>query len=333
MPGPFKHTICILGRFWLTTLKPNEIKSKFAGSVDILSCVDQILQDFIVEDIIFSPHTIGHIYQFSKKIIQCSTEVVVICTHSTHHALTAAALLLGGYLAVCEHLDAKAIADAFKLLSARFVPFCRGLQHDGEGLAVHDCWAALHRAASKGWLDFSDDPADGSIDMLEHLHYASTANGRLHVVVPDKLLAFPSPCDLPAGCEWADEDGERRFSAGFYADILSDYDASLVVCCAGDLPYPAAALTERGLAVEVLAGDGGSRQLLAVGDRLLTLAGAAPGAMAVHGGGGWEEGVLLAACLIRLHGFRAREALAWTRMTHPAGAVAEPRLALYPAAN
>ena len=127
--------------------------------------------------------------------------------------------------------------------------------------------------------------------------------------------------------------GERRFGPSFYGDILGDYDASLVVCCSSNLLYDPTALAERGVAVEVLAGGTQDGQLLAAGDRLLTLAQAAPGAIAVHGGGGWEEGVLLSACLIRLHGFRAREALAWTRMAHPAGPVAAPGLEVYPAAD
>jgi hypothetical protein len=186
---------------------------------------------------------------------------------------------------------------------------------------VIDCWSALHRATELGWLDFSDAPSEAAIDMQEHLHYASVANGELHVVVPNKLLAFRSPTDLPDGRAWMDDCGTRRFSPSYYADILSDFDVSVVLCCGGasaSPPYDASALLERGVGVEVLAADVRSGRLLADTDRVLTLARAAPGALALHGAGGWEEGLLLSACLIRLHRFPARQAMAWARMAHPA---------------
>ena len=186
---------------------------------------------------------------------------------------------------------------------------------------LFDSWSALRRATELDWLDFSDEPSEGSIDMDEHRHYASVANGELHVVVPNKLLAFRSPTDLPDGRAWIDDGGTRRFSPSYYADILSDFDVSVVLCCGGasaSPPYDASALLERGVGVEVLAADVRSGRLLADTDRVLTLARAAPGAIALHGAGGWEEGLLLSAYLIRLHGFPAREALAWARMAHPA---------------
>ena len=202
-------------------------------------------------------------------------------------------------------------------------------------LTVMDCWSALHRAKSQGWLDFSDQPNEDSIDMEEHLHYDSVANGQLHVVVPNKLLAFACPSDLPDGLAWADEAGARRFSPSYYAEVLGDFDVSVAVCCcgadAGEVPYDAGALEERGVAVEALCADARSGRLLGSVDRLLTLARAAPGAVALHGGGGWEEGLLLSACLIRLFGFSARGAIAWARMAHPPAPVAGPRLALHSA--
>ncbi len=186
---------------------------------------------------------------------------------------------------------------------------------------MFDCWSALHRATGLGWLDFSEQPSENSIDLDEHRHYASVANGELHVVVPNKMLAFRAPTDLPDGRAWMDDSGTRRFSPSYYADILSDFDVSVVLCCGGagsDPPYDASVLEARGIGVEVISADARSGRLLAATDRVLTLARAAPGAIALHGAGGWEEGLLLSACLIRLHGFSAREAIAWARMAHPA---------------
>jgi hypothetical protein len=129
----------------------------------------------------------------------------------------------------------------------------------------------------------------------------------------------------------------RRFSPSYYADILSDFDVSVVLSCGGDgpgLPYDAAAFAARGVGVEALAANARSGRLLAAADRLLTLARDAPGAIALHGAGAWEEGLLLTACLIRLHGFPARPALAWARMAHPAAHSAPAFRAAYaPAAQ
>ncbi len=198
-------------------------------------------------------------------------------------------------------------------------------------LTMLDCWAALQRATELCWLDFGDTPSEAAIDLEEYLHYDSVANGQLHVVVPDKLIAFPSPIDLPDGRTWIDEGGSRQFSPSYFAEILSDFKVDIVLCC-GDIAYDPAALAERGIATEALTADARSGRLLAAGDRMLALARAVPGAIALHGAGGWEEGLLLSTYLIRLHSFPAREALAWVRMTHPPVRVAAPRFVVHPTA-
>ena len=283
-----------------------------------------------------SPNTLGHIYQFSKLVLQRVSKSLIVCVAPGKKGITHAAMLLGGYLAVCEKLEPETISDEFCSLRSHFLTFRDADGGDNIELTVMDCWAAMHRATAQGWLDFSDEPSESAIDMVEHLHYDSVANGRLHVVVPNKLIAFPCPTDLPDGRLWADEAGERRFSPAYYADILGDFDVSVAVCCAGagadGLPYDAAALDDRGIAAEALCADARGGHLLATIDRALTLARVAPGAVALHGSGGWEEGLLLSACLIRLYGFSARAALAWARMAHPPAPVPAPRLSLHPAA-
>ena len=100
-----------------------------------------------------------------------------------------------------------------------------------------------------------------------------------------------------------------------------------MVRCDASAPYdPAgAAFASRGMAVERLGWDLERRpeRLLQEADRFLTLARLAPGAIAMHGpGAGLGRGgeVLAAALLVKRHGFRARAALAWLRITHPAAA-------------
>ena len=279
-----------------------------------------------------SPNQLGHIYEFSQMVLRRKTTSLILCVSTKSWGITTAALLLGGYLIICENMSLDQVEEEFRTVKSSFLAFADPEKGQGSELTVSDCWSALRHAKTQGWLDFSDPPSLDAIDMAEHLHYDSVANGQLHVVVPDKLLAFPCPTDLPDGRAWADEHGQRRFSPAYYAEILHDFDVSVVVCCrpaapAGP-PYAAGALEARGVAVEEVCADARGGGLLAAADRVLTLARAAPGAVAVHGGGGWEEGVLLSACLIRLFGFSARAAVAWARMAHPPAPVPAPRLAL-----
>ncbi len=270
-----------------------------------------------------SAPNIGELHQFSRMILQQPTDSLVVCVGPGFDNLFHAAFLLGGYLLVCEKMDMASVKSAFIPVIFRLVALSDVDQDQDEPVEcmLDDCWSALHRAIDLGWLDFSDEPSEESIDMQEHLHYARVANGELHVVVPNKLLAFRAPTDLLDGRAWVDDSRTRYFSPSYYADILSDFDVSVVLCCCGagsNLPYDASALKARGIGVEVLAADVQSGRLLAATDRVLTLARAAPGAIALHGAGSGEEGLLISAYLIRLHGFLPRQAIAWARMTHPA---------------
>jgi hypothetical protein len=125
-------------------------------------------------------------------------------------------------------------------------------------------------------------------------------------------------------------DGERAFSAAYYADIFSDFDVKLVirVCPAS---YDASAFESRGIEVEDLnfdeeADPGMLRKI----DRFLTLTRYAPGAVAVHGDedGLGLGGAMVAAHLINAHGFAAPAAIAWLRMASPDAVDALHRRAL-----
>jgi hypothetical protein len=317
-------------KYWLTGLSPQEARISLAPRIgnnpeilqkeDIIPCNDQT-NLATPHDFGCVPNSIGQLHQFSKTILQRSTNSLILCVGPGQRNLTDAALLLGGHMIVYEKMDLTSVKSAFSIASSQFVTFCDLYQDGHAELTVFDCWSALHRSTELGWLDFSDQPSEDSIDLQEHIHYASVANGELHVVVPNKLIAFRTPTDLPDRRAWMDDCGTRRFSPLYYADILSDFDVSVVLCCGGvgsDPPYDASALEGCGMGVEVIAAGVQSGQLLAATDRVLTLARAAPGAIALHGAGGWEEGLLLTAYLIRLHGFSARQAIAWARMAHPA---------------
>jgi hypothetical protein len=236
---------------------------------------------------------------------------------------------LGGYFITSKYMDPDHVATLFSSISCNFVKFKDTNVDDTVELTVVDCWRALHRSRTLGWLDFSDHPAHTSIDMEEHLHYDTVSNGEVHVVVPSKLLTFRCPTDLPDGRMWMDEGGERQFSASYYGEVLGDFDVAVVVSCGGEgVGYDTRPLEAAGIPVEVVVTEGWGGGLLRAVDRLLTLARTAPGAVAIHGSGGGEEEVLLAAYLIRLHGFGAREAVAWARMAHPTVRSVGPRLTI-----
>ncbi len=61
---------------------------------------------------------------------------------------------------------------------------------------------------------------------------SSPINGGVCIVVPGRVLLFPSPAgDLPPGQQWAEDGprGRRRFGAAFYAALLSDLGTEVVV--------------------------------------------------------------------------------------------------------
>ena len=216
------------------------------------------------------------------------------------------------------------VVEAFEPISHRFLCYA-------DNLVVNDLWSALqHACASCGWLKIDskhflsvrrEDPTRGdAIDMAEYVHYDSPINGYLHVLVPEKLLVFNCPEDLPDGALWADEGGERQFSAAYYADVFGDFGVEVVVRGCADGVYDTAAFRERGIEVEDLPLDDDAVPTLAEVDRFLAVVRYAPGAVAVHGGRGGlgAAGTLIASHLIGGHGFRAADAIAWVRLIHPA---------------
>ena len=196
---------------------------------------------------------------------------------------------------------------------------------------VIDCWRAIDQARSLRWLGYAnnDDESDSVFDVEMACHYAHPANGNLHALVPGKLLLFMSPDSLLSNPSWVDTRQPaggtvRRFSSAFLGDLLAELHVSAVVCLATTADTDAAAFGARGLDVHDLRLDPSRPGLLCAMDRLLAVAAAAPGAVALFGGGGdWADapeyvGTLAAAWLIAKFGFAAAAAAAWVRIMCPA---------------
>jgi hypothetical protein len=251
--------------------------------------------------------------------------LIVICPHDdTASSLRNTVLLYGAYLILCTDETVSGVVDRLRDGISAPAGIDRRLELDDA--SIMDAWAALDRARALNWLaapDCTDAPA---LDMDMAAHYTLPANGGLRILVPDRLLFFPSPVPLPAGQDWTDanaagEEPGRRFSAGFLAELLVDLGVSAVVCLGRTSGGDAAAFRACGVDVHDLGLDAGRPALLRGMDRLLALARAVPGAVAVCGWGGDEAGVgrecvgtLGAAWLMTEAGFDAGSAEAWVGM-------------------
>jgi hypothetical protein len=284
----------------------------------------------VIPDITFEPLGLKVIYGFCEDIWRSHEykqgKMIVVCAGVDPVDITNTALLVGCFMILNLELSAKDVIKAFEPISHRFIFY-------SDGLRVDDCWVAIHHVSARcGWLrtdsrhflslrreETKQDPVE-TIDMDEFVHYDSPINGCLHFLVPEKLIIFNCPDDLPGGLHWADEEGERRFSAGYYADIFGDFGVNVVVQGCADGVYDTAAFRERGIEVEELPLDDDAVPTFAEVDRFLAMVRYAPGAVAVHGGRGGlgAAGTLIAAHLISGHGFLAADAIAWVRLIHPA---------------
>ena len=281
---------------------------------------------------LFDPPGLSEVYRFCDNIVNLEGykqgKMPILCCGSHPKDITINAVLAGGFFILNQLLRLDEVIRAFEPLSSHLVEF-------EDQLTVQNCWSALHHVTHRcGWLNFDSNASDrdeaaGMLDKDEFLHYDSPLNGNLHSLIPDKLLVFHRPDDLPGGVAWTDTGSARSFSAAYYAEIFGDIGVNVVVSVTEDDAAAAADAVSRGYDAGAFAEKGiavvdfplGSVPTLAQVDRFLALLRQAPGAVAVHGGGAaglGAAGALIAAHLIDAHRFRAHEAVAWVRMVHPA---------------
>jgi hypothetical protein len=152
------------------------------------------------------------------------------------------------------------------------------------------------------------------------------------MLIPNQIMLFESPDDEAVaeagGTHFADIDGRRSFSTTYYAELLADLGAALVVSFdevpAGAADAPRAAFAAAGIdycALEDLCGGGASRLSLQTLDRFVSLVAGCPGLVAVQCRDDFHSGITatcLAALLLRQRSFPATaDALAWMRMVCP----------------
>ena len=346
--APNNKIISIYGPVLIALCDPIEAMDTLSNPQAIfvqlsIDCDDQC---DLSADSLLCPSNIGQIYHF-KNLVDVTMENekcsnIVLCIGVLSRNITLCSFLVGAYAILCQEASLSSITRAFQPIEDRFEGFMDGAYNFADALTVQDCWEAVHCAKVQGWLDFTSasPDLDRCIDMDEYMHYDAPANGKLHVIIPTRLIAFPCPSDLPAdpasgeAPQWLDVEGGRRFGPHYYADVLGDFDVQLVVRCDAAASYDEGAFGASGIAVERLGAklDEQPQRLLQEVDRFLTLARLAPGMVGMHGGdeGGLGRGgeLLVSSLLIKRHGFRARSALAWLRLTHPSAALPACRFAI-----
>ena len=280
----------------------------------------------------FSPLPLTDIYRFVNKMhstLRHHEKDIVACASKYNNKLiTNTALLIGAFLILGKGIEYEDLIAAFRPLSKLFVPYSDPSESEEDGFTtVLDCWKALYHARTLGWLDMSKDPdifhaahpddvpvAGKPMDLDECIHYSDPINADLHVVLPGKLIFFANPADLPDGRHWMDLGEARRFSPSFYADLFSEFNVVLVICLE-ECDYDRAPFTASGMGVEELCLRPDTPDILRAADRFLCLLEAAPGAVAIHSGGGGGAGLRYAGTLVSAHmmsrlGFGAGDAAA-----------------------
>ena len=311
----------ILENIYLSLVNEEQARMKDSGWTDHTHFVPAVAS---TEDGSSSSITLSLVQDFccrlDSTVMGCepSTDRILICpANDDAKSISIACALLGAYFIWNGSMTLEAVVDTFQELENA------GLPHE---IATLDCWRALARAMHLGWLVDPESEAEPTLDVEEFAHYASPANGSVHLVVPGKMFFFSSPKDLPSDQQWADslaDDGAttRHFSPGFYAELFEDLGVSAVVCLGCGDAAASRAFAERGVEVVDLrlAEDGSS--LLRGLDRLLSLAAVAPGAVALHSGDGFRwpayVGTLVVALLINRLGFEEGAARAWIGMLCP----------------
>ena len=142
----------------------------------------------------FGPMNLACIHQFieilQNEIRERKGLEVVYCISATHRALTNAVFLLGSYMILELGFTSDGAWERFRILTP-LLEMYRDAQASTTidfRLDLIDCWRGLELAKSLGWLK--------TFDIHEYLHYNNLLEGDLHVIIPEKIIAFNGPLQL-----------------------------------------------------------------------------------------------------------------------------------------
>ena len=175
--------------------------------------------------------TVRFIELLDRELEQHPDSRIVFKVDPGRRELTNAAYLLGAYMILRLRMTACAVASAMSWLDASLTEDYRDATFSSPdfGLTLQDCWRGLETGQALGWVQ-APTPGQpsrvwGMVDVDEYAHWDDPLCGDLNAVVPGRFIAFRGPHDL-GGRAYSDELGHRRFSPGYYADILRDLGAT-----------------------------------------------------------------------------------------------------------
>ena len=259
----------VFERVHLVSMHHNRVRhdaKAFALFIDDLVKYDSFCEDF-------GPVNLGCTFRFCKTLREIlvsdiNLDVMVVSSQE-NRSLTNCVFLLGAYMIMILDLSAGVVYGRFESLHKNLKTF-RDVSPGAQNFHLHlqDCWQGLWRAKQLAWIDFSE----GGFELSDYEHCDNPLNADLHEIVPGKLIAMRGPQTIRGNTGYINlPGGSRAFSPAHYADILSQFDAQVVVRL-NEPCYDAAEFEREGLAVADLPFDDCARPPPAVVAKFLAIA-------------------------------------------------------------
>ncbi|EKX53735.1 hypothetical protein GUITHDRAFT_160909 [Guillardia theta CCMP2712] len=273
----------------------------------------------------FGPMNLSAVFRFceilSVKLESFPNETIVLCSPSDRRSRTNSIFLLGAYMVL--EMDRKGHEADMPLSQVHPRPFepYRDATFEPSCFDLHisDVWKGIARAKELGWLD-PDSP--DAIDLEEYEHYDNPGNGDLHMIIPNKIIAFKGPVgDLPDGRDWYDRNSVRSFHPRFYLDIFHEMGVKCVVRL-NEAKYDRNSFKTNGIEHVDLYFDDCTVPPPQIVVRFLQVVERTEGVVAIHCKAGLgRTGTLIGLYLMKAYGFTAREAIGWMRVVRPGSVI------------
>eukprot|EP00292_Cryptomonas_paramecium_P012027 CAMPEP_0113664782 /NCGR_PEP_ID=MMETSP0038_2-20120614/1932_1 /TAXON_ID=2898 /ORGANISM="Cryptomonas paramecium" /LENGTH=298 /DNA_ID=CAMNT_0000580045 /DNA_START=76 /DNA_END=969 /DNA_ORIENTATION=+ /assembly_acc=CAM_ASM_000170 len=241
----------------------------------------------------FGPMNIGSVYRFNEALKNelnnspDSNQKVIFKVNKGRRALSNAVFLLGSYMILEQNTTVAEVMCTFSWLDSTLVEAFRDATYvvpDFE-LSIADCWRGLAQGVRFGWVKskFNSNPDKPmKVNLQVYEHFDNPLNGDLHEVVPDALIAFASPVDIPDGQEYYDDrNGYRRFSPHYYARAFSMLGVTDIVQL-NHSTYDTSPFMEKGITIHQLPFTDCTCPSEDIVDAFLRIVDQANGLVAVH---------------------------------------------------